>query len=195
MKAKSWGGWLWGSWLATFALLISVIVISLASPDKQLQENIQSDVVEVVVYGTAIDRSTNTTILSLKDPGSKKGISMTVSLSDAQSIEAFEEGRIIRPFAHDLMKSVLDAMGVEFQKAVIDDIKDEIYLARIYLRAKDRDLSFDCRPSDAVALAIRFNKPIFALKKFLSASALPPENPPAMPAPDESKPETRRQNI
>jgi S1-C subfamily serine protease len=60
-----------------------------------------------------------------------------------------------------LIKSILDQSGVEFERAVIQDLKESTYYARICLRAGGHDLEIDSRPSDAIALAIRFHKPIF----------------------------------
>ena len=69
-----------------------------------------------------------------------------------------------RPLTHDLLKNVLEHMGVEFQKIVVSALKDNTYFARIHLLFTDRSVEIDSRPSDAIALALRFDRPIFVAR-------------------------------
>jgi bifunctional DNase/RNase len=72
-----------------------------------------------------------------------------------------------RPLTHDLIKTMLDGVGVEFQKVVIQTLQDSTYHASIYLHAGRHDLQIDSRPSDAIALAVRFHRPIFVATALL----------------------------
>jgi uncharacterized protein len=75
-----------------------------------------------------------------------------------------------RPMTHDLMKNIIEQVGVKFQKVVVDTLKDHTYYAHIHLEQKGKSLEIDSRPSDAIALALRFHRPIYVAKTLFDAS-------------------------
>jgi bifunctional DNase/RNase len=75
-----------------------------------------------------------------------------------------------RPMTHDLIKTILEQTGVEFQKVVIRELRDSTYFASIWLHTGRQDLQIDSRPSDAIALAIRFHRPIFVAAALLQGT-------------------------
>jgi len=75
-----------------------------------------------------------------------------------------------RPMTHDLIKTILDQTGVELQRVVIQTLKDSTYYASICLHTSRQDLQIDSRPSDAIALAIRFHRPIFVATALLQGA-------------------------
>lgn len=75
-------------------------------------------------------------------------------------------------FLIDLFKNVLGELNVSVAKAELTDIRDNTYYAKIWLMLKDKVLDIDSRPSDAIAIALRFNAPIFVNSKIMEKSNL-----------------------
>ena len=118
--------------------------------------------IEVEVRSVGFDNASHAPVVVLQDHDRKVALPIWIGPAEAQSIAMQMEGvNPPRPLTHDLIKSILDQSGVEFERAVIQDLKESTYYARICLRAGGHDLEIDSRPSDAIALAIRFHKPIF----------------------------------
>ena len=132
---------------------------------------------EVEVRNVGFDSATRSPVVVLQDHNRKIALPIWIGATEAQAIAAHLEGIAPpRPMTHDLVKSMLDEAGVEFQKVVIQELRDSTYIASIFLRNGRRDLQIDSRPSDAIALAVRFQKPIFVatgLLKGASAIDLP----------------------
>ncbi len=75
-----------------------------------------------------------------------------------------------RPFTHDLMKNILDRLSVSVERVTIDDLWQETFYARITLDNKGETLDIDARPSDAIALALRYRAPIYVAEAVLEAT-------------------------
>jgi bifunctional DNase/RNase len=118
--------------------------------------------VEVEVRSVGFDNASQAPVVVLQDHDRKLALPIWIGPAEAQSIAMQMQGvNPPRPMTHDLIKTMLDRTGVEFRKVVIGDLKDSTYFARIYLHAGRQDLEIDSRPSDAIALAVRFHRPIF----------------------------------
>ena len=118
--------------------------------------------VEVEVRSVGIDSTSHAPVVVLQDRDRKVALPIWIGPAEAESIAMQMEGvSPPRPMTHDLIKTMLDGAGVEFRKVVIGDLKDSTYYAHIYLHAGRKDLEVDSRPSDAIALAVRFHRPIF----------------------------------
>lgn len=92
---------------------------------------------------------------------------------EAQAISmVVENQRADRPLTHDLLKNVLDRLAVVLDRVVIDDFWNTIYYAKLYLKKEgsDEESEIDARPSDAIALAVRFDAPIFVADSILDAA-------------------------
>ncbi len=118
--------------------------------------------VEVEVRSVGVDSASHAPVVVLQDRERKVALPIWIGPAEAESIAMQMEGvSPPRPMTHDLIKTMLDGAGVEFRKVVIRDLKDSTYYADIYLHAGRKDLEVDSRPSDAIALAVRFHRPIF----------------------------------
>lgn len=118
--------------------------------------------VEVEVRSVGYDNASRAPVVVLQDADHKVALPIWIGPAEAQSIAMQLQGiNPPRPMTHDLIKSILDQTGVEFQRVVIQELRDSTYYARICLHAGRKDLQIDSRPSDAIALAIRFRRPIF----------------------------------
>lgn len=87
-------------------------------------------------------------------------------------LEAMENKRPDRPMTHDLLKNVMDRLGATLDRIAIDDLWSTVYYAKLYLRAEtgDEELEIDARPSDAIALALRYGAPIYMSDAILEAA-------------------------
>lgn len=81
---------------------------------------------------------------------------------EAQAISLPIEGtRPDRPMTHDLIRNILDRLNYDVDRVVIDDLWNTIYYAKVYLKKGDEEIEIDARPSDAIALAVRFDANIY----------------------------------
>ena len=104
----------------------------------------------------------------LTDSEGKKVLPIVVGPFEAQAIAFPLQGQEPpRPLTHDLMKNLCLELGGVLKKIVITDIIDNTFYALIYLDLKGKDISMDARPSDAIALALRFNAPIYMTLKMI----------------------------
>ncbi len=88
---------------------------------------------------------------------------------EAQAISlALDGNQPDRPMSHDLMRTIVERLEATLDRIVIDDIWSTTYYAKLYLRKDDEEMEIDSRPSDAIALAVRFECPIFVSEGMLS---------------------------
>ena len=80
-----------------------------------------------------------------------------------------------RPVTHDLMASTFGELGVSVSRIVVTSLTEEVFFARLHLQQDGRDLDIDSRPSDAIALAVRFECPIFVAAEVLDRAGVIPE--------------------
>lgn len=118
--------------------------------------------VEVEVRQVGFDHSANSPVVILQDKDGKKTMPIWIGLSEAQAIALQLQGtQPPRPLTHDLLKNILEQVGVEFDRVLVTELKGSTYYARIHLTRGGKDMEVDSRPSDAIALAMRFHRPIF----------------------------------
>jgi len=124
--------------------------------------------IEMEVRSVSFDDASNAPVVVLQDHDRKVALSIWIGPAEAQAIAMQMQGiNPPRPMTHDLVKEILDGAGVEFRKVLIQDLKDTTYYARIFLHAGRHELQIDSRPSDAIALAVRFHRPIFVASALL----------------------------
>ena len=103
-------------------------------------------------------------VVVLKDASEERSLPIWVGLHDALCIFAGMkdiEPPIPGPLTHDLMTSLLQRLGVRVERVEICDLRENVYFSLIHLRNKNEVILMDARPSDAIALAVRTNAPIF----------------------------------
>ncbi|HNS31735.1 MAG TPA: bifunctional nuclease family protein [bacterium] len=124
---------------------------------------------KVSIEGVILNARTNAPVLILK--GSKGNIlPIAVGIFEAQSILlVLEKTSFLRPLTHDLIKRVVESLSAEFLRLEIHTIKNSVYFAHMVLRTGDRIEKIDCRPSDGIAVALRFNGNIFVADSLMSA--------------------------
>jgi bifunctional DNase/RNase len=125
--------------------------------------------IRMTVRGIALDPVTNMPIVILKDQDEKRALPIWVGIFEANAI-ALELEKIAtpRPMTHDLIKNILDGLGASVQQIVVNDLKENTFFAVIEVVCNGNVVNIDARPSDAIALALRVNAPIFVTEKVVS---------------------------
>ena len=125
-------------------------------------------IVEMKIFGLAVDERSQAPILILKDKEEKRVLPIWIGAMEAMAISiSLNKVSISRPLTHDLMLNILNTVGAKIDRVVVVDLKDGTYYAEIHLCGEDQTYLIDSRPSDAIALAIRANAPIFANEDLL----------------------------
>jgi bifunctional DNase/RNase len=128
--------------------------------------------IRVKISGVAIDPVTKGFVVILKDETEKRWLPIWVGQYEAKMISlALEKIKPVRPLAHDLVKNILDSLGVVVTRVVICDIKDNTYFASVRLKINQTEKEIDARPSDAIALALRTSAPIYVTEEVLNKAS------------------------
>jgi uncharacterized protein len=128
---------------------------------------------EVNIASMAIDPTSNTPIIILKSVKGDQAVPIWIGLLEATSIaSALRDIKFDRPMTHDLFKNFVDNLDMVVSKVEVCDLKDNTFYARIYFVSKDKSFDMDARPSDAIAIALRFGAPIFVDDKIFDQSQM-----------------------
>jgi len=126
--------------------------------------------IEMRVMGIAIDTRTGNPIVVLNDVDNRKALPIWIGSAEASSIiRKIENLKVIRPMTHDLMINFIKAAGYDIEKVEINDVDNETYYSTVYASNRDgKVLEVDARPSDAIALALRAEAPIYVTENVLA---------------------------
>jgi len=123
---------------------------------------------EMLVAGVTVDPVTKSPIVVLKDRENRCALPIWIGLLEANAIVLALEGvELPRPMTHDLMKSLLEGTGTRLRKVEITDIRENTYYASLHLEGSSGAYTVDSRPSDAIALALRFGAPVLVAEGVL----------------------------
>jgi len=126
---------------------------------------------EVKIRGLLIDPTTNSPVVLLKDVSSDTMLPIWVGPYEANSIASeIEKTPSLRPMTHDLLKNVIRQLGGTVSRVVVTDLKDSTFFAVIEISLLEQTVLIDARPSDAIALALRVDCPIFVKESVLESS-------------------------
>src|SRR5436853_1408897 len=129
--------------------------------------------VEMKIRGLMMDPVTNMPIVILKDSGGDAVLPIWVGIYEANAIALeIEKVTTPRPMTHDLIKNVLTGLDAMVKKVVVTELRDDTFFAVIWLEREGRIISVDSRPSDALAVALRLDCPIFVDDEVLKSSKL-----------------------
>lgn len=127
-----------------------------------------ADEVRVVIKGLMLDPSSNAPIVLLKEEGGAAYLPIWIGVFEASAIQLAIEGvETQRPMTHDLLVSVLATLGLRMTRIVISDLRDNTFFATLHLERGEEQWAIDSRPSDAMALAVRAEAPIFVERHVL----------------------------
>jgi bifunctional DNase/RNase len=82
---------------------------------------------------------------------------------------------VARPLTHDLLKSVIDQMGAKISHVMVSELRNETFYAQIVMDIDGKSMEIDARPSDAIALAVRVNAPLFVAEEVMEHASIVPE--------------------
>lgn len=128
--------------------------------------------VEMKIRGLMMDPVTNMPIVILRDVAGNMVLPIWVGIYEANAIALeIEKVAMPRPMTHDLIKSLLLGLSTGVRKVVVNELKDDTFYALIWLERDGEMISVDSRPSDALALALRLDCPIFVEEDVLKSSS------------------------
>ena len=130
--------------------------------------------IEMRVMGIALDTRTGSPIVVLHDKDNRKALPIWIGSAEASAIiRKIENLNVARPMTHDLIINIIEKTGYTLDRVEINDVEKETYYATLFLKDKDDEvLEIDSRPSDAIAVAIRVDAPIFISAKVLSSGSV-----------------------
>jgi bifunctional DNase/RNase len=112
-------------------------------------------------------------VVILKEKESDRYLPIWIGPAEADAIAVrLQEVAVSRPLTHDLLRSIIDALGGNVQYIVVNDLANDTFFARIIMDVDGRTLEIDSRPSDAIALAVRVQAPIFAEETVLDKAGV-----------------------
>jgi bifunctional DNase/RNase len=131
--------------------------------------------VEMKIRGLVMDPATNMPIVILKDLQSETVLPIWVGLYEANAIALeIEKSTLPRPMTHDLLRNLIHGLRGSVQKVVVTDLRNETFYAVIWMEQDGEVVSIDARPSDALALALRSDCPIYVSEEVLRIAKLAP---------------------
>lgn len=118
--------------------------------------------VRVFVESVRINLATNTRVVLLKDSKIERYLLIHIGEWESYAIAAELQGhKSSRPFTHDLLTTVIERLEAHVTSIVVHSLRDDVFFASIFLEQGERKVELDARPSDAIALAVRCNAPIY----------------------------------
>ena len=127
--------------------------------------------VEMKIRGLMMDPVTNMPIVILKDVAGDAVLPIWVGIYEANAIALeIEKVTTPRPMTHDLIKNLLTGLDARVHKVVVNDLREDTFFAVIWLEQEGKVISVDSRPSEALALALRLDCPIFVEDEVLKTS-------------------------
>jgi bifunctional DNase/RNase len=112
-------------------------------------------------------------VVILKEKGGERYLPIWIGPAEADSIALkLQDVQVPRPMTHDLLRSAIEALGASVNSIVVNDLQNDTFFARILLVVDGRDMEIDSRPSDAIALAVRVEVPIYADESVLDKAGI-----------------------
>ena len=131
--------------------------------------------VEMELLGVRLELPANAPVLLLREQTGQRVLPIYIGPEEAQSIVRGIEGVVTpRPMTHDLLRDTLAALGAQVVRVTVTGLRDKTFYAELELRVDGRTVRVSSRPSDAIALAVRVEAPIYAADEVLDEAAAPP---------------------
>src|SRR5437762_845776 len=155
--------------------------------------------VEMKVESIRVSLMTQHRVVILKELNAERYLPIWIGPFEADAIALeMQEVPVARPLTHDLLRAVISELEATVTHVLINELRDDTYYARLVLDVRGRHAEIDCRPSDAIALAVRVKSRIFVEDDVLERAALTLDGenvdaddvgmrPPAGPAPDDER--------
>ena len=148
-------------------------VNTVAAPPRRGYSGAESQMIELNLVGVRVELPSNQPIVLLREREGERFLPIWIGHGEATAIAFALQGVVTaRPMTHDLMKNLLEESGVQIERIVITELKDGTFYAAIQLARNGTRFEVSSRPSDAIALAVRVNAPIFANEEVLTEASI-----------------------
>jgi len=132
--------------------------------------------IEVTIDSVRISLMTQHRVVVLRETGSRRYLPIWIGAPEADAITLRLQGvQVERPLTHDLLARSLSALGAEVQHVVVNDLRSDVFYAQIVLEYNEREMRIDSRPSDAIALAVRADVPVYVSEKVMNEAGRMPD--------------------
>jgi bifunctional DNase/RNase len=130
------------------------------------------------LLGVRLEIPANAPVVLLKEQTGERVLPIYIGPEEAKAIALAVEGVVPpRPLTHDLLRDTLAALGADVTRVSVTELRDRTFYAELELRINGQTLRVSSRPSDAIALAVRVDAPIYASEAVLDEAAAPPPEP------------------
>jgi uncharacterized protein len=131
--------------------------------------------IEMKIAGIGLDPATRSSVLILKDSTGRRALPIYIGPDQAQAIRSVMDNQQlpVRPATHDLFISLLDAWELSLDRVVIHALRDDTFYALLIVNHGETEREIDARPSDAIALAVRTNSPIWVMEEVVADASIP----------------------
>ena len=132
--------------------------------------------VEMVIDSVRVSLTNQQRIVVLREPNAERFLPIWIGAYEAESITiALQEVEVARPQTHDLLKNVIQAVNARLLRVEVISLKDVVFYGNLVIERDGQTMEVDCRPSDALALAVRAHVPIMVLPEVLETAGITPE--------------------
>lgn len=129
--------------------------------------------IEVVIDSIRVSLMNYQRVVILKEKTSDRYLPIWIGQAEADAIAIKLQGvTVARPLTHDLLRSVIDILGASINFIVVNDLKNDNFFAKIALQVNGRQIEVDSRPSDALALAVRVDVPIYVEESVMDKAGI-----------------------
>jgi bifunctional DNase/RNase len=130
-------------------------------------------VVELTIESIRVSLMNYQRVVILKEKESDRYLPIWIGPAEADAIAVrLQEVAVARPLTHDLLRSIIDSLGASVDYVIVNDLSNDTFFARIMLQIDGRVMEIDSRPSDAIALAVRVQVPIYADESVLEKAGV-----------------------
>jgi bifunctional DNase/RNase len=130
-------------------------------------------VVELTIESIRVSLMNYQRVVILKEKESDRYLPIWIGPAEADAIAVrLQEVSVARPLTHDLLRSIIDSLGASVDYVIVNDLSNDTFFARIMLQIDGRVMEIDSRPSDAIALAVRVQVPIYADESVLEKAGV-----------------------
>lgn len=133
--------------------------------------------IEVTIDNIRVSLVSPQRLVILKDLEQERYLPIWIGPFEAEAITIkLQDVDVKRPLTHDLMNKLIKELGATISHVFVNELRDDTYYARIVVSVNGKDLEIDSRPSDAMALAVRANVPIFVAEEVMERASITPED-------------------
>ena len=130
--------------------------------------------IEMKVAGIALDAVSRSPIVLLKDGSERRALPIYIGQDQAKSIiGAIENQKPPRPLTHELIANLFEAWGMSLEKIIIHSLQDNTFYAILCMKQGKKTKEIDCRPSDAIAIALRTHSSIWVMEEVIADASIP----------------------